>query len=183
VLAAVPFHTLSSFSLFLISELQEDLQMLDCALEVHADRRDVDMLAIARHAVGTLLARGHSRIALIRPQADADDCDLTGRGVREGFSTACRSADASLNVFQLPNIPKAIHATLDSVVTAPDRPTALVFAWTKPVLKVTSYLAQRGIRIPQDVSLFSMGQLPYLDEPTFPTTCVGDPGSRHRAGV
>src|ERR1051325_10183442 len=38
VLAAVPYHTLPSFSLFLISELQEDLQKLGCALEVHSDR-------------------------------------------------------------------------------------------------------------------------------------------------
>src|ERR1051326_1911979 len=165
VLAAVPYHTLPSFSLFLISELQEDLQKADCGLTVHADRLlntanpsralikllakspaacwvlvappmsvrrwfferripviqtgactpqvdspiiDVDMLATARHALGILLARGHSRIALIRPQADIDDCDLTERGVREGFSAARRPANARLDVIQLPNIPTAI---------------------------------------------------------------------------
>lgn len=123
--------------------------------------RDLDHRAMCRHAAGVLLGLGHRKIALV-----------THRSRRAG--------DVASEVGFLEGVTQSPHRDAEGVVlvheqTAPGvcnlvrrlreqqhPPTALLVVNPYYYLTVTSRLAQIGARVPQDVSVISRDEDPFL---------------------
>jgi LacI family transcriptional regulator len=123
---------------------------------------DLDYRAICRHAAGVLLRLGHRRIALLnRESRRAGDVDSEA-GFLEGIRTASAppaTADVAYHRDDVDSVARALARVLDR----PEPPTALVVSNSYAYLATTCLLAQRGLRIPRDISLISRDDDPFLD--------------------
>ncbi len=122
---------------------------------------DLDYRAICRHAAGVLLRLGHRRLALLnRESRRAGDVD-SERGFLEGVRRSTHSdatADISYHRDDVESVARALRSLLDRK----NPPTALVVSNSYAYLSTASLLAQRGLRVPQDISLISRDDDPFL---------------------
>jgi len=219
VLAGLPFHALSSFSLYVINSLQEHLLPHGYRIQVFADPRlasarperalehftrqarsdcwvligltpsalewftrqevpvvhagsceerfavpcvEVDIRAVARHAVGVLLRHGHKRIGLLPGEWSFPPLEA---GFREGLAIA-RVKNVQPVIIRPSGTRKQLQANLETAFRSPARPTALLVARPKHVLTIMTQFGQLGLRFPRDVSLISMAHQPFLDDVT-----------------
>jgi LacI family transcriptional regulator len=122
---------------------------------------DLDHRAVCRHAAGLLMSLGHRKVALLlRKSRRAGDLE-TEAGFVEGVRQSPHG-DAEAVV--------AYHdATVASICNAVKRlmeqdppPTALLVANAYHYLTVSGRLAQMGWKVPQDVSILSRDEDPFL---------------------
>lgn len=112
---------------------------------------DVDMLATSRHAANVLLRRGHRRLALLLERADWAGFRLTEQGFLEGarqfgngaVGLVCRHDGDVANLQRL----------IARLLRSPAPPTALFIVNPFHYLAVNAILAERGLRVPRDISL------------------------------
>lgn len=121
---------------------------------------DLDYRAACRHAVGVLLRCGHRRIALLnRASRRAGDLDSEA-----GFLEAAQASRAEITTSiawhrdDVPSVSRALAQLLDRKMP----PTALLVSNSYAYLATATLLAQRGLRIPQDISLISRNDDPFL---------------------
>lgn len=123
---------------------------------------DLDYRAICRHAAGALLRLGHRRVALLnRESRRAGDVDS-----ELGFLEAVRAsphADASAEVAYHRDDVDSVARALRQLLDKKNRPTACVVCNSYAYLSAASVLAQRGLRIPGDISLVSRDDDPFLE--------------------
>jgi DNA-binding LacI/PurR family transcriptional regulator len=122
---------------------------------------DFDNCAIARHAAGMLLARGHRRAALVLPDSGLAGDRATEQGFHEAFARGGH-ADAEPVVWLHDGTPAKICRALEPLNAAGSRPTAVLVSHVQHVFTVVTWLLTHGIRIPQDVSLLSLRSDPDL---------------------
>ena len=132
-----------------------------CHPAVRLPSLDIDHRAVCRHAFGTLLGRGHRRIALIVPSLA-----LAGylEGIR-GFLDGVREAERSgirAQVVQHDGSPTGLTAKLDALFGASEPPTALIVIKPQFVFAVIVYLLNRGLKVPADVSLIARDGDPFF---------------------
>jgi DNA-binding LacI/PurR family transcriptional regulator len=121
---------------------------------------DIDHRALCRHAATTFLRQGHRRLALFLEKARHGGDDDSERGFREGLAShdgaetplICRPAKG----------PAAISAELRRLGGLASRPTGYLLSNSFSYLTVLSHLAQEGRRVPQQVSLISRDEEPFL---------------------
>lgn len=122
---------------------------------------DLDYRAICRHAAGVLLRLGHRRLALLnRETRRAGDVD-SEKGFLEGVHASSAkeaTADVAYHRDDVDSVSRALHRVLDRK----HPPTALLVSNSYAYLATASLLAQRGLRIPQDISLISRDDDPFL---------------------
>ena len=122
---------------------------------------DLDYRAICRHAAGVLLRLGHRRIALLnRESRRAGDVDSEA-GFMEGARTSSApdaTADVAYHRDDVDSVARALARLLDRK----HPPTAVVVSNSYAYLATASLLAQRGLRIPRDISLISRDDDPFL---------------------
>lgn len=115
---------------------------------------DLDYRTLCRHAVGVLLGLGHRRLALLNrePRRPGDYESEVGfvEGVRDS-----RHPEATADVASYHEDIASIGRALDRLFAKKKPPTALLVCNSHIYLAVCTLLAQRGLRIPQDVSLIS----------------------------
>ena len=143
------------------------LRHLRRALQAVAAARDAGQVwmttpgAICRHAAGVLLGLGHRRIALLnRETRRAGDVDSEA-GFFEGVKASSVqdvTADVAYHRDDVETVARALARLLDRK----NPPTALVVSNSYAYLATTSLLAQRGLRIPRDISLISRDDDPFL---------------------
>jgi LacI family transcriptional regulator len=113
---------------------------------------DVDMHGIARHAANFLLGRGHRRLCLVLPEKNrAGD-----RRTEAGFLEAARSwvgADVATFVFRHDGTMTTLRRMTDRILKLADPPTALFIANPYHYIAVAGLLAERGLKVPRDISL------------------------------
>ena len=115
---------------------------------------DVDYRAVARHAVGLFLARGHQRIAFLGLNSGVAGDKESELGFLEGLhKTGKESVEG--NVIYHDGTTAGICAKLAHCLRQPNRPTAFLVARPHHTLTVITYLLSRGIRIPADAALIS----------------------------
>ncbi len=121
---------------------------------------DLDYRAACRHAVGVLLRSGHRRIALLnRESRRAGDLDSEA-----GFLEAAQASRAEVVTSiawhrdDVTSVSRALAQLLDRKTP----PTALLVSNSYAYLATATLLAQRGLRIPQDISLISRNDDPFL---------------------
>lgn len=122
---------------------------------------DWDNFAICRHAVGAMIRRGHFRIGFLTPQSEragdleseAGFIDGLGRSSRDGAEPGIIRHDGSV---------EGVNRVLSRHFSVAHPPTALLVANPIYYLSVVTFLAQRGLRVPQDVSLVSRNDDAFL---------------------
>jgi DNA-binding LacI/PurR family transcriptional regulator len=122
---------------------------------------DLDYRAICRHAAGVLLRLGHRRIGLLnRESRRAGDVD-SELGLLEGVRAASRLEAVAEIAYHRDDVDSVARA-LKRLFDRREPPTALVVCNSYAYLAAASLLAQRGLRIPDDVSLISRDDDPFL---------------------
>jgi len=113
---------------------------------------DIDMRAIARHAANHLHAKGHRRIGLVVPEKDRAGDRMTQEGFLEGVQTSAHAGTTG-RVFCHDGTMTGLRRMTERILRLTDRPTALFIANPYHYMGVATLLAERGIRVPRDVSL------------------------------
>ncbi len=122
---------------------------------------DLDYRASCRHAAGVLLRLGHRRIALLnREERRAGDVD-SELGFLAGAKSTARAevrAEVAYHRDDAVSVGRALQRLLDQ----PAPPTGIVVCNSYAYLSAISWLAQRGLRVPRDLSLISRDDDPFL---------------------
>jgi DNA-binding LacI/PurR family transcriptional regulator len=122
---------------------------------------DLNYRAICRHAAGVLLRLGHRNLALLnRESRRAGDVD-SERGFLEGVRQSTHP-DATADIAYHRDDVESVARALRSLLDRKKPPTALVVSNSYAYLSAASLLAQRGLRVPRDISLISRDDDPFL---------------------
>src|ERR1043166_5062456 len=136
---------------------------------------DLDYFAVCRHAAGEMLRVGHRRIAFFnRLSQRAGDLDS-----ERGFEDAARRSNHR-NVEPLivrhDGTVDGAYRTLARLFNLAVPPTAVLVGQSAYYLTTIAFLAERGLRVPRDVSLMSRDDesfFSYLNPP--PARSAGNP--------
>ena len=123
--------------------------------------RDLDHRAICRHAAGVMLTLGHRRLALLIQKSNRAGDLESEAGFIEGVRQS-RHLDAEVVVGYHNGTVAGICLALRRLMERKPAPTALLAANAYHYLAVVSRLAQLGWRVPQDVSVVSRDEDPFL---------------------
>ena len=121
---------------------------------------DIDHHALCRHAAITFLQHGHTRLALFLEKAGHRGDDESERGFREGLAGQ-PGAGAPL-VCRPDKDPASISRAVERLHQLPNSPTGYLLSNSFSYLTVFSYFASCGLRVPDDVSLISRDEEPFL---------------------
>lgn len=127
---------------------------------VNLPHTDLDYRAVCRHAAGVLIRHGHRRIALLnRESRRAGDLDSEA-----GFLAGAPSsrADVATAVVWHRDDVSSVARALAQLLDRRHPPTGLVVSNAYAYLATATLLAQRGLRIPHDLSLISRNDDPFL---------------------
>ena len=123
---------------------------------------DLDYRAICRHAAGALLRAGHRRLGLLnRETRRAGDMDSEA-GFVEGVRASPHD-DATVEIAYHRDDLDSVTLALRRLLDRRHRPTALLVSNSYAYLSTASLLAQRGLRVPEDISLISRDDDPFLE--------------------
>ncbi len=115
---------------------------------------DWDNFAICRHAVGAMLRHGHRRVAFLTKQSQRAGDLESEAGFIDGIRRFSK-AEVEPTVLRHDGTVEGVNRTLARLFNATVTPTALLVANPVYYLSTITFLAQRGLRVPQDVSLVS----------------------------
>jgi LacI family transcriptional regulator len=122
---------------------------------------DLDHRAVCRHAAGLLMSLGHRKVALLlRKSRRAGDLE-TEAGFVEGVRQSPHG-DAEAVVAYHDATVASICSTVKRLMEQDPFPTALLVANAYHYLTVSGRLAQMGWKVPQDVSILSRDEDPFL---------------------
>jgi len=125
-----------------------------CHPEIKLPSLDIDYRSVCRHAGGTLISKGHRRIALVVPHSGVAG-DLASE---EGFLESIRlntHRDVRASIIRHNGTAQNIANKLDLAFKSSHPPTALLVAKPADVFIVIIYLLRRGLSVPDTVSLIS----------------------------
>ncbi len=122
---------------------------------------DLDYRAICRHAAGALLRLGHRRLALLNRESRRAGDVGSERGFLEGVRQSTHT-DATADIAYHRDDVESVARALRSLLDRKNPPTALVVSNSYAYLSTASLLAQRGLRVPQDIALISRDDDPFL---------------------
>jgi DNA-binding LacI/PurR family transcriptional regulator len=129
--------------------------------EIELPQIDVDFRAVARHATGRCLARGHRKLAvLVHRTSLAGDAEVI-EGVREEL--ARYDAPPPLVLKHDFNRARLIDTLDHRLVPAAGRPEVLLVVNQHHLLTTLPHLLRRGLRIPEDLSLIYLSNDPAVE--------------------
>lgn len=115
---------------------------------------DLDYFAVCRHAAGVLLRHGHRRIGFLTVSSQRAG-DLESEA---GFAAGARQptyGDVTPHLLRHDGTVTAVNRILSRIFDLAVAPTALLIANPVYYLTTVTFLAERRLRVPQDVSLIS----------------------------
>ena len=115
---------------------------------------DVDYRAVCRHAAETLLRLGHRRIAMVTIKKGFAGDRLGEQGFQAAFEGSAHR-DVVPRILYHDGTIQNIRRVMDAAFVTSVAPTAMIVSRPHYALTLTSYLAQKGRRVPDDVSLIS----------------------------
>ncbi len=123
--------------------------------------RDLNHRAMCRHAAGVLLALGHRRVAMLMNKSNRAGDLESEAGFIDGLRQSGHEGVKPQVVRHEGTITSLCHALLRLMEQKPP-PTALLVVNPFHYLTVSSRLTQLGWRIPQDISVMSRDEDPFL---------------------
>lgn len=123
--------------------------------------RDLDHRAACRHAAGVLIALGHRRLAFVAQKSPFAGDIESEAGFLDGVRSS-RHADAAAAICRHDATSAGIMQALRRLMSPPARPTALVVPNAYHCLAVVSGLGRLGWRVPEQVSVISRDEDPFL---------------------
>lgn len=130
--------------------------------QINIPSLDMDLAATAQHAALTLLAKGHRRIAFIRPGKNNAGDAITEKTFVSHLEKE-RGSDCELRVLVDGNSPPDHDRTIERFLGQPHRPTAVFICHAEATIAFASRLLHHGVKIPQDVSIVSRDSSQSLD--------------------
>jgi LacI family transcriptional regulator len=128
----------------------------------------------ARTATEHLIALGHRRIAHLRGRSDLESAQQREAGYRSALDAAGIPFDPSLVVdggYRTASATAGAHAILD----LPERPTAVFAANDLTALEAMRVAAERGLRVPDDLSVVGFDDIPEASSNNPQLTTVRQP--------
>lgn len=122
---------------------------------------DVDHRAAGRHAAGHLARLGHSRVALVVSRDRLPGLIAGEAGFLEGFRPG-EAGGRTLLRLPFDGAPPALAAVVARSCQLANRPTAIVTETPDQYLTVFSALARLPLRVPEEISLVSRLDDPFL---------------------
>ncbi len=132
-----------------------------CHPSVDLPQVDLDHYALCRHAAGVMLGAGHRCVALLNERSGRAG-DLESEA---GFIAGVRESphgNAVPLVMHHEHSSQSLSRALERLLAMPHMPTAILVSNGASYLTVISALAQRKLRVPQDVSVISRDDEPFL---------------------
>lgn len=123
--------------------------------------RDLDHRAMCRHAAGFLLGLGHRRLVMLTQKSRRAGDLESEAGFVEGVKQS-RRPDAEAVVIHHDETVAGITHAVRRILKLRPAPTALLVVHPHYYLATASRLAQSGVRIPEDMSLISRDDDPFL---------------------
>ncbi|HRE84443.1 MAG TPA: substrate-binding domain-containing protein [Opitutaceae bacterium] len=129
---------------------------------------DLDFLALGRHVAGRIMAQRHPRTALFLTNAPGY---FTSEAETErGFREVVERAGGDVITVYHERTRESLVRVLRRLFDRADPPTALVVSNSLAYLTTTSFLTQRGLKVPLDVSVIARNDDAFmtalLPEPT-----------------
>jgi len=119
---------------------------------------DIDYRAACRHAAGTLVGLRHRRIVFLQTKSRAGG-DLASEA---GFIAGCGQA-VRPQVVACDDSVAAVSSALARLFRGAERPTAILAQQWLP-FTVLTWLREKNLRVPEDVSLVARDDQPHLDK-------------------
>ncbi len=139
-----------------VAALEMPAVLLDRDLDAPIDRVLFDHIPGMQRLVSHLAGLGHRRIALVVSESPARPM----RRRIEGFRLQHEAIGLPLDERHVVCLPTGTSPAFDLVnalLAGPDRPTALISLGTTVLSDTLGAISMRGLRIPQDVSVVSLG--------------------------
>lgn len=134
----------------------------------------VDNLDGARAATEHLLSLGHHRIAHLRGRTDLESAQRREEGYRSALEAAGIRIDPALLAdggYRTADSTAGAHALLD----AADAPTAVFAANDLSAIEMIRVAVERGMRVPEDISIVGFDDIPEAASHTPQLTTVRQP--------
>ncbi|MBC8159949.1 MAG: LacI family DNA-binding transcriptional regulator [Roseiflexaceae bacterium] len=135
---------------------------------------DVDGCAGVRAATTHLIARGHTRIALLGLAGEFSCAHERERGYHEALLAAGITPLTALVARDL-RTPAEVHMVVNALFDADDPPTALVASSDMLALQAMFAASQRGLQAGRDYAITGFDDLPMLAHIATPLTTVRQP--------
>ena len=133
---------------------------------------DYDSRIGTARAMDYLAQLGHRRIALVIQQLhDTDHADRL-QAYRDGMERHGLDNDPAL-ILPITSTPQGGASAMDQLLALPAPPTAVMFTNPPPTIGAIKRVLQRGLRIPQDLSIigYDNSELRYSVFPSFSAVC------------
>jgi LacI family transcriptional regulator len=127
-----------------------------------------------RELVTGLIARGHRRIAYLQLPLALDAMTHRTRAYRDALAESGIAFDASIVLpadvltSDVEVSTAALHRALETVLSVPDRPTAICCGNDKMAMAVYGLLRARGLRVPDDMSVTGYDDYRLISETLHP---------------
>ncbi len=131
-----------------------------CDADVQLPSIDIDFRSICRHAAGVFLRHGHRQIAIVLPNTQIGGDLASERGFEEAVAQWNLTAQepARAIIVHHNGTAQNITSRLDVLFNSPHAPTGLLVVKPLYVYVVIIYLLQRGLAVPNTVSLIARDQ-------------------------
>lgn len=122
---------------------------------------DYDYRAICRHAAGTLLSLGHRRLVLLNRSLRAAGDLESETGFFEGVRNSSYERVEARLAYHDDNL-KSVSNVIKNLILCRRPPTGIVIANSFSYLSVLTVILRSGLRVPDDISLISRDDDPFL---------------------
>lgn len=129
--------------------------------EVDLPFRDLDHRAMCRHAAGVLLGLGHRRLAMLSQKSPRAGDLESEAGFNEGVQQS-RHSDATAVVIHHDGTLAGVSRAIERLRKLEPVPTGLLVMQPHFYLTASSRLAQLGVQVPQQMSMLSRDDDPFL---------------------
>jgi DNA-binding LacI/PurR family transcriptional regulator len=123
---------------------------------------DIGYRALSRHAAGLLLARGHTRLALLNPESGLAGDLESERGFLEAGEHFQRGGGEFL-IGHHDGTRESVCKRLDALLQLRASPTGFLVSGANYALMTLCFLLGKGLRLPRDVALISRNEELFLN--------------------
>ena len=154
-----------------IRSLEMPAVVIDRDMLPELDRVQFDHVAGLRAVTSHLASLGHRRVALVLSQTRTRPMRRRIEGFRAGLGEHGITPSDEL-IVELPSAMSPSFAAVSQLLTRPDRPTALVALGTNILNEALNAIATQGLRIPEDISVVSLGDPEFAHSFTPPLSAL-----------